>query len=56
MIRFIDIAAMVIGVSQGIKLALGESLFVAEGAYLLHDVVLNPSYNIRCKKIFLMPA
>ena len=41
---------------QGIELALGESLVVEKGNYILHDVVLNPTCNIRCKRIFLMPA
>ena len=47
---------MGLDVSQGIDLALGESLVVAKVANLPHDVVLNPTYNIYYKKIFLLPA
>ena len=47
---------MGLGVSQGVELALGKSLVVAEGTDLPHDVVLNTTCNIGCKKIFLMPA
>ena len=56
LIRFIYEAAMALGVSQGIKIALVESLVVAKGTDLLHDVVLNPTCNIGCRKIFLMPV
>ena len=56
MSRVVDEAAMGLYVYQGIKLALGETLVVAKGTDIPHDVVLNPTCKIRCRKIFLMPA
>ena len=53
--RVVDEADMWLDISQGTGLALGEYLIVAKGANILHDVVLNPTCNIWCTKIFLMP-
>ena len=47
---------MILDVSQGIELALGEVLVVAKGTDLPHDVVLNPSCKIRQNKIFWILA
>ena len=55
-IRVVDEADMGFDVSQGIELAMGESLIFSKGTNLPHDVVLNPTCNIGCNKIFFMPA